>query len=203
VPLHRLNERPTRRGIIADLTCDSDGKMDQFIDLRDVKNWLELHAFDGSPYYLGVFLVGAYQEILGDLHNLFGDTNAVHIALADDGGYRVVEVVEGDSVSEVLGYVQYSKQNLVQRLRQAIEEALRRGLLTFEESALLMRRYDEGLAGYTYLEEEEPTLRLANGGNGLIAATQGPTPSGELPAPVVTPAASAPPAVPEPSTRAR
>ena len=202
VPLHRLNERPTRRGIIADLTCDSDGKMDQFIDLRDVKNWLELHAFDGSPYYLGVFLVGAYQEILGDLHNLFGDTNAVHIALDENGGYRVVEVVEGDSVTEVLGYVQYSKQNLVQRLRQANEDALRRGLLTFEESALLMRRYDEGLAGYTYLEEEEPTLRLANGGNGLIAAAPGPTPSGEMPAPAVTPAAEPrSPAVPGATVR--
>jgi arginine decarboxylase len=184
VPLHRLNERPTRRGIIADLTCDSDGKIDQFIDLRDVKNWLELHTFDGRPYYLGVFLVGAYQEILGDLHNLFGDTNAVHIALDGNGGYRVVEVVEGDSVSEVLGYVQYSKQNLVQRLRQANEEALRRGLLTFEESALLMKRYDEGLAGYTYLEEEEPMLRLTNGANGLTAAnTAAPTPSSEMPSP--------------------
>ena len=183
VPLHRLNERPTRRGVIADLTCDSDGKMDQFIDLRDVKNWLELHAFDGSPYYLGVFLVGAYQEILGDLHNLFGDTNAVHIALDGNGGYRVVEVVEGDSVTEVLGYVQYSKQNLEQRLRQANEEALRRGLLTFEESALLMKRYDEGLAGYTYLEEEEPVLRITNGANGLTAATA-PTPSSEFPSPV-------------------
>ncbi len=169
VPLHRLNERPTRRAVIADLTCDSDGKMDQFIDLRDVKQWLELHPFDGRPYYLGVFMVGAYQEILGDLHNLFGDTNAVHIAL-DESGYRVDHVVEGDSVTEVLGYVQYQKQYLVQRMRQANEEALRKGLLTFEESALLMKRYDEGLAGYTYLEEEEPTLRLTNGGNGITAA---------------------------------
>jgi arginine decarboxylase len=169
MPLHRLNERPTRRGVIADLTCDSDGKMDQFIDLRDVKNWLELHPFTGEPYYLGVFLVGAYQEILGDLHNLFGDTNAVHIAL-DESGYRIDHVVEGDSVTEVLGYVQYQKGYLVQRMRQANEEALRKGLLTFEESALLMKRYDEGLAGYTYLEEEEPTPRLQNGDNGLTAA---------------------------------
>ncbi len=137
--------------MIADLTCDSDGKMDQFIDLRDVKNWLELHPFDGRPYYLGVFLVGAYQEILGDLHNLFGDTNAVHVAI-DETGYRIDHVVEGDSVTEVLGYVQYTKQYLMQRLRQANEDALRKGLLTLEESALLMRRYDEGLAGYTYLE---------------------------------------------------
>ena len=162
VPLHRLNERPTRRGVIADLTCDSDGKMDQFIDLRDVKSALELHPFDGKPYFLGVFLVGAYQEILGDLHNLFGDTNAVHITL-DEKGYRIDHMVEGDSVTEVLGYVQYSKQNLMQRMRQANEDALRRGLLTFEESALLVRRYEEGLAGYTYLEEEEPSQEMSNG----------------------------------------
>ena len=162
VPLHRLNERPTRRGVIADLTCDSDGKMDQFIDLRDVKSALELHPFDGKPYFLGVFLVGAYQEILGDLHNLFGDTNAVHITL-DEKGYRIDHMVEGDSVTEVLGYVQYSKQNLMQRMRQANEEALRRGLLTFEESALLVRRYEEGLAGYTYLEAEAPSHELSNG----------------------------------------
>jgi arginine decarboxylase len=164
MPLHRLGERPTRHGVIADLTCDSDGKMDQFIELRDVKDALELHPYDGTPYYLGVFLVGAYQEILGDLHNLFGDTNAVHIAL-DENGYRVDHVVEGDSVTEVLGYVQYHRPDLVRRVRQANEEALRKGLLTFEESALLMRRYDEGLSGYTYLEEE-PTLRATGGGNG-------------------------------------
>jgi arginine decarboxylase len=162
MPLHRLEERPSRRGIIADLTCDSDGKMDQFIDLRDTKSSLELHPFNGKPYYIGVFLVGAYQEILGDLHNLFGDTNAVHISL-DENGYRVDHVVEGDSVTEVLGYVQYSKEGLVQRVRQAAEAALRRGQITLEESALLMRRYDHGLAGYTYLEEEELPPALGNG----------------------------------------
>jgi arginine decarboxylase len=178
MPLHRLAERPTRRGVIADLTCDSDGKMDQFIDLRDVKNYLELHPFTGEPYYLGVFLVGAYQEILGDLHNLFGDTNAVHIAL-DETGYRVDHVVEGDSVTEVLGYVQYQKPYLMQRMRQLNEDALRKGLLTFEESALLMKRYDEGLSGYTYLEEEEPARQI----NG--------SPSGVMAAPVLPPAGSA------------
>jgi arginine decarboxylase len=170
VPLHRLNERPTRRGVIADLTCDSDGKMDQFIDLRDVKNSLELHPFNGELYCLGVFLVGAYQEILGDLHNLFGDTNAVHVAL-DPDGYRIDHVVEGDSVTEVLGYVQYSKEHLVQRVRQASEEALRRGLLTFEESALLIRRYAEGLEGYTYLEEEEPGHGSSTDSAGLTATS--------------------------------
>jgi arginine decarboxylase len=153
MPLHRLNERPTRRGIFADLTCDSDVKMDQFIELRDVKSALELHPFNGKPYFVGVFLLGAYQEILGDLHNLFGDTNAVHIAI-DDGGYRIDHVVEGDSVTEVLGYVQYNRSDLVGRVRRAAEETLRRGALTFEESALLLRRFEEGLSGYTYLEEE-------------------------------------------------
>ena len=165
LPLHRLNERPTRRGVIADLTCDSDGKMDQFIELRDVKNVLELHPHNGQPYYLGVFLVGAYQEILGDLHNLFGDTNAVHISVTE-GGYRIDHVVEGDSVTTVLGYVQYQRQNLVQRVRQACEEGLRNGRLTFEESALLVRRFEEGLSGYTYLEEEEAGPAQVNGGNG-------------------------------------
>lgn len=180
-PLHRMNEKPTRRAVIADLTCDSDGKMDQFIDLRDVKNWIELHPFDGKPYYLGVFLVGAYQEILGDLHNLFGDTNAVHIAL-DEKGYRVEHVVEGDSVTEVLGYVQYSKSQLMQKMRQANEEALRKGLLTFEESALLMKRYDEGLSGYTYLEEEPAPLHLPGNGNGGSSSGLMPRPAGLEPA---------------------
>jgi arginine decarboxylase len=164
VPLHRLDERPTRRGVVADLTCDSDGKIDQFIELRDVKGALELHPVNGRPYYLGVFLVGAYQEILGDLHNLFGDTNAVHISQDAETGYRIDHVVEGDSVTEVLGYVQYQKSHLVQRVRQANEEALRRGLLTFEESALLMRRFEQGLAGYTYLEGEEPAGAATDAG---------------------------------------
>jgi len=193
MPLHRLTERPSRRGVIADLTCDSDGKMDQFIDLRDVKSALELHPFDGRPYYVGVFLVGAYQEILGDLHNLFGDTNAVHIAL-DDDGYRVDNVVEGDSVTEVLGYVQYQKQDLVQRVRRANEEALRKGLLTFEESALLIRRYEEGLAGYTYLEEEDGAAVL-NGDNGVLGTRRGAEPGPAEPRP------PAPPRVPEPAQR--
>ena len=178
MPLHRLNERPTRRGIIADLTCDSDGKMDQFIDLRDVRSSLELHPYNGQPYFIGVFLVGAYQEILGDLHNLFGDTNAVHIAL-DDGGYRIDHVVEGDSVTEVLGYVQYQRPYLVQRVRQATEEAARKGRLTLEEAALLMKRYEEGLSGYTYLEEEDPANRISNGSSGLRSAPFDAEPDGE------------------------
>ncbi|MCW5892303.1 MAG: biosynthetic arginine decarboxylase [bacterium] len=150
LPIHRLNRPPQRRAVLADLTCDSDGKMDQFIDLRDVKHFLELHQPNGEPYLIGSFLVGAYQEILGDLHNLFGDTDAVHVRL-DGDAYRVEHVVEGDSVAEVLSYVQYSKQDLIARVRRATEVALRDGRLTPAESGRLMRRYEEALQGYTYL----------------------------------------------------
>ena len=150
MPIDRLNKAPSRRAVLADLTCDSDGKMDEFIDLRDVKHFLELHAPDGEPYYIATFLVGAYQEILGDLHNLFGDTDAVHVRL-DGDDYRVDHVVEGDSVTEVLSYVQYSKEDLVARLRRAVENALREKRLTPAESGRLMRRYEEALEGSTYL----------------------------------------------------
>lgn len=152
-PLHRLEEQPTREAIIADLTCDSDGKLDQFIDLRDVKNTLRLHKPNGNPYYLGAFLVGAYQEILGDLHNLFGDTNAVHVSIGANGNYRLDHVVQGDTVSEVLSYVEYDRLDLLRRVRNFAESGVREGRMSFEESAQLMRRYEEGLAGYTYLED--------------------------------------------------
>jgi len=155
VPIHRLEEQPMRRGVFADLTCDSDGKIDQFIDQRDVKDVLELHAFDGSPYYLGVFLVGAYQEILGDLHNLFGDTDAVHVRLEEGGEYSVDHVVEGEDVADVLQYVQYERRPLIEKVRQTVESALRRGQITLEESARLRRRYQQGLEEYTYLSRDD------------------------------------------------
>ena len=150
LPIHRLNKAPLRRAVLADLTCDSDGKMDEFIDLRDVKHFLELHPLNGEPYLIGSFLVGAYQEILGDLHNLFGDTDAVHVKIAGDS-YSVEHVVEGDSVAEVLSYVQYNKEDLVSRVRRAVEAALREKRLTIAESGRFMKRYEEALEGYTYL----------------------------------------------------
>jgi len=150
MPIDRLNKAPSRRAILADLTCDSDGKMDQFIDLRDVKHYLDLHPLNGEPYYVASFLTGAYQEILGDLHNLFGDTDAVHVRVQGDD-YGVEHVVEGDSVAEVLSYVQYSKDDLMSRVRRAVETALRDRRLTPAESGRLMRRYEEALEGYTYL----------------------------------------------------
>ncbi len=152
LPIHRLRQKPTRRGVLADITCDSDGKVDRFIDLRDVKDVLELHPLGDDPYYLGVFLVGAYQEILGDLHNLFGDTNAVHVGQDEDGSYRIDHVLEGDTVTEVLGYVGYHRGELVTRVRLACEQALRRGDLTLKESRRLLRAFRHGLDGYTYLE---------------------------------------------------
>jgi arginine decarboxylase len=155
MPIHRLDEEPTRRGVFADLTCDSDGKIDRFIDQRDVKDVLELHPYSGAPYYVAAFLVGAYQEILGDLHNLFGDTDAVHVRLEDDGTYSVDHVVEGDSVEDVLRYVQYDRRALIERVRRTIEDALREGRISLEESARMRRRYQQGLEEYTYLSQED------------------------------------------------
>jgi len=155
MPIHRLDERPTRRGVFADLTCDSDGKIDQFIDQRDVKDVLPLHPYNGLPYYIGVFLVGAYQEILGDLHNLFGDTDAVHVRLDEQGRTIVEHVVEGDEVHEVLSYVQYDQKQLAERVRRTIEAALREGTISLEESARLRKQYEQGLQEYTYLTRDE------------------------------------------------
>ena len=153
MPIHRLNERPMRRAVLGDITCDSDGKVDQFIDLKDVRSALELHPYDGRPYYLGAFLLGAYQEILGDLHNLFGDTNAVHISQDDAGNVCVDHVIKGDTVREVLAYVQYAADELLSSMRKDVERAVRAGRLSLEESRQFLRFYESGLEGYTYLEE--------------------------------------------------
>ncbi len=162
VPIHRLNEEPTRRGILGDITCDSDGKIDHFVDKRVDKKTMELHELkervgaDGvsshEPYYLGVFLLGAYQEILGDLHNLLGDTHAVHITLDEGGEWQLGEVVEGDTVEEVLQYVQYDIEDMKRAMRQDIEAACKQSRLTVGEGKSLLKFFDDGLEGYTYLE---------------------------------------------------
>ncbi|MBI3680194.1 MAG: biosynthetic arginine decarboxylase [Acidobacteria bacterium] len=153
MPIHRLSEQPTRHAILGDISCDSDGKVDQFIDRRDVKRTLALHPFNGEPYFLGTFLVGAYQEILGDLHNLFGDTNAVHVRLGENNEPILDAVVQGDTVREVLDYVQFNSRVLLEEFRKDVESALREGHIGFEESGRLLRFYEDGLNGYTYLEE--------------------------------------------------
>jgi arginine decarboxylase len=153
MPIHRLNEIPARSGVLGDISCDSDGKIDQFIDRRDVKKTLPLHAFNGEPYQLGAFLVGAYQEILGDLHNLFGDTNAVHVSLGENGDVMLNTVIQGDTVRDVLDYVQFSAKSLLEQFRHDVEAALREGKIGYEESGRLLRFYEDGLNGYTYLEQ--------------------------------------------------
>ncbi|MBD1829056.1 biosynthetic arginine decarboxylase [Microcoleus vaginatus GB1-A2] len=152
MPINRLDEEPTQRGILADLTCDSDGKIDQFIDLRDVKSVLELHSLKpGEPYYLALFLGGAYQEIMGNLHNLFGDANAVHIQLTPSG-YHIEHVVKGDTMKEVLSYVQYDSESLVESIRRQTEAALQQNKITLSEAQLLLQNYERSLSKYTYLQ---------------------------------------------------
>ncbi|MGB3404145.1 MAG: biosynthetic arginine decarboxylase [Microcoleaceae cyanobacterium] len=151
LPIHRLNEIPDQRATLADLTCDSDGKIEKFIDRGTVKNTLELHSLqEDKPYYLGMFLAGAYQEIMGNLHNLFGDTNVVHIKLTPQG-YQVEEVIKGDTMTEVLGYVQYNPEDLVEHIRCQTELALQQRKMTIEESQLLLQNYEKSLNRYTYL----------------------------------------------------
>jgi arginine decarboxylase len=155
MPIHRLEEEPTVRATLADLTCDSDGAIDHFIDREDVKNVLEVHPIrPADPYYMGLFLNGAYQEILGDLHNLFGDTNAVHVRLSEGPGYHIAHVVKGDSVAEVLHYVQYKTDDMVERVRQQAEAALRTNQITLPQMRLLMRHYEDSLGKYTYLSDD-------------------------------------------------
>src|SRR6059058_3145938 len=152
MPIHRLTEEPVRRGTLQDVTCDSDGKIDRFVGDKNGRPSLELHGFtDGEPYILGVFLTGAYQEILGDLHNLFGDTNAVHVRLGANGQYEVTHLVHGDTVTEVLNYVQFRANDLLQTFRRKVSAAKQ---ITRQEANTFIADYVAGLEGYTYLEGE-------------------------------------------------
>ena len=163
MPIHRLDEEPTRPAILADITCDSDGRLERFAVGGEISSTLPLHplragagnggpAGELEPYYLAVFLTGAYQETLGDLHNLFGDTHAAHVVLGEDGEWQLDEVVEGDTVREVLGYVQYDPDLMRRALRREIESALSGKRITLEEAVSMRRFLDQGLDGYTYLE---------------------------------------------------
>ena len=153
LPIHRLDERPTRTAVLADITCDSDGKIDHFVSMRDVKRTLELHELRGEEkYYLAAFLVGAYQETLGDLHNLFGDTHVVHVRLHDEGGWWIEEIVKGDTANKVLEYMEYDVAELYPALARDCERAIRDGRMTLAESQALKRFYESELDGYAYLE---------------------------------------------------
>ena len=160
MPIHRLDEEPSRRGTLQDMTCDSDGVIDRFAGGRKGKPCLELHPYrPGEPYILGIFLTGAYQEILGDLHNLFGDTNAVHIEIKGDG-YEITDLVRGDTVTEVLNYVQFSSPDLVGNFRRKVSAARE---LSRNEANAFIADYLAGLEGYTYLEGDIPVGESANG----------------------------------------
>jgi arginine decarboxylase len=154
MPLHRLKEMPERYAVIADITCDCDGKIDSFIDLHDVKHVLQLHEpSENEDYYLGIFLVGAYQETLGDLHNLFGDTNVVSVRIYPTGGYDFVREIEGDTVADVLSYVEFNPKQMLLNFRETAEQAIRDGNITADERRHIMNAYDNGLRGYTYFEK--------------------------------------------------
>ncbi len=156
MPIHRLNEEPTRNGILLDITCDSDGKLAHFPLESGISSTLPLHPVaPGDTYLIGIFLTGAYQEILGDLHNLFGDTHAIHIRM-DGDSYELEQVVEGESVSEVLEYVQFHETMLMDRMRRQVQEAKAQGRLSAKEATSFLNYYREGLKGYTYLEENVP-----------------------------------------------
>lgn len=152
VPLQRLDEKPVRAATLQDITCDSDGKIDNFISTRNFSYYLPVHPIrPKESYYIGVFLVGAYQEILGDLHNLFGDTNAVHVSVNDDG-YKIDQVIDGETVAEVLEYVQYNPKKLVRTVETWVTSAVKGGIITAEEGKEFLSTYRSGLYGYTYLE---------------------------------------------------
>ncbi|WP_027176019.1 biosynthetic arginine decarboxylase [Desulfovibrio aminophilus] len=153
MPVHRLEEMPTRRAILADITCDCDGKIDRFIDPHGVAKALPVHELkDSEEYYLGVFLVGAYQETLGDLHNLLGDTNVVSIRVHEDGAFDFVREAEGDTVADVLSYVEFNPKRLLTRFRETAERGVREGRITARERREIMCAFEDGLRGYTYYE---------------------------------------------------
>ncbi|MBS0386908.1 MAG: biosynthetic arginine decarboxylase [Proteobacteria bacterium] len=153
MPIHRLQERPARNGVLADITCDSDGRINRFVSRRETKRTLELHDLKpGEDYYLAAFLVGAYQETLGDLHNLFGDTHVVHIKLHEEGGWWIEEVVKGDTANKVLEYMEYDVAELAPALARDCERAVREGRMTVAEGQALKRFYEQELDGYAYLE---------------------------------------------------
>jgi len=152
MPIHRLTERPTRLATLHDITCDSDGRLERFVCNRSISPYIPLHELrPGEPYYLGIFLVGAYQEILGDLHNLFGDTNTVHLRI-DDSGYAIEQVIDGETVADVLGYVQFNAKRLVRTMEARVARAVKEGRISLQEGREFLAIYRSGLYGYTYLE---------------------------------------------------
>jgi arginine decarboxylase len=158
MPVSRLNERPTREATLVDITCDSDGQINKFIDLRDVRDTLPMHALipngnGNEPYYLGFFLMGAYQDIMGDLHNLFGRVNEVHVFLEPDEptGYYIEEIIEGTTIGQALASVQYDVKDLERQMKAQVDEAIKSDRMKPSEAMRLLDAYERGLKDYTYL----------------------------------------------------
>jgi arginine decarboxylase len=171
MPIHRLDQCPNRLGTFSDITCDCDGKIDRFIDLHDVRKTLPLHEVkDGEDYLMGVFLVGAYQETLGDLHNLFGDTNIVSVRVDADGRIDYTNEIKGDSVADVLGYVEYDPKDLVAMVRDRAERAVRENKISPAERRAIVEAYAAGINGYTYFESHEPEPAAGTASNGAGSA---------------------------------
>jgi arginine decarboxylase len=155
-PIHRLHEEPMRKAVIADITCDSDGKIDKFVGETEVATVLPLHVLrEGEEYYVGVFLVGAYQETLGDLHILFGDTNVVSVRINRDGTYDFVKEMHGDTISDVLSYVEYHPKEMQLRHRNTAERAVREGRITIKDRQQIIKLFSDSMNGYTYYEKED------------------------------------------------
>lgn len=154
IPIHRMNEEPSKRATLVDITCDSDGKIGKFIDLKDVKDRIELHPLNGEPYYLGIFLLGAYQDIMGDMHNLFGRVNEVHVFMDDEepGNYYVEEIIPGSSIAQVLSLVQYSENEIVKLMKKTVDQRIKEGVIKPSEGVKLLDAYELGLKDYTYLQ---------------------------------------------------
>ena len=152
MPIQRLNEKPDKHAIIQDITCDSDGKIVSYVSEGSISSSLPVHSLKiGEKYYLGIFLIGAYQEILGDMHNLFGDTNAVHISVNDEG-YNIDQIIDGETIDDVLEYVEYDTKKLVKRIEVWVTQSINSKKITAAEGKEFLANYRSGLYGYTYLE---------------------------------------------------
>jgi arginine decarboxylase len=156
MPVHLLDQRPTRHAILSDITCDCEGKIDEFIGRSEIQNTLELHAPpEDDDYVLGVFLVGAYQETLGDLHNLFGDTNVVSVTYDESGTFKLHNELDGDTVADVLSYVEYEPKKLEALIKDKAESAVRDGRISPQQRRKIITTYTAGLRGYTYYETDQ------------------------------------------------
>ncbi|MCB1105884.1 MAG: biosynthetic arginine decarboxylase, partial [Cephaloticoccus sp.] len=161
MPIHRLEQQPTRHAVLGDITCDSDGKINSFIDLQDVKDYVQLHPLNNKPYYLGIFLTGAYQDIMGDLHNLFGRVNEVHVFLEDDehNGFYIEETLNGSRIGDVIEGVQYRQDDLCRRMKRQVDEATRRDMIKPREGIRLLELYESQMLNKTYLNIDTHAAR--------------------------------------------